>query len=568
MAPVEGAGQAAPRPAPTQEEREALFASMLDPLVVLAAVRDQRGRIVDFEYRDANPAACAYNRLTREELVGMRLLTLLPAHAATHLIEQYASVVETGEPLVLDDYAYPREIFEDAERYYDIRAVKLGDGLSYTWRDVTDRHRIAAALEATRARLAAALASELDPHLFLDAVRDAAGIITDFRISDANPAARAYFGEGPAVLVGERLQSIVAPEEFPHLLTDYAAVVDSGEPLILDGYVALSRAAGTTGFFDVRGVRVGDGLSVTWRDVTDRVLAGERIAQSEERYRLLADNASDVVAHVRDGVIVWMSPSVESLTGLPAEHWIGQSATASILSEDLAGFDAAISQTREGGLPQTARMRFELPDGTVHWGEIHSAAFHDARGEPDGVIASLRVVDDVVQAEQKLAHAAQHDSLTGLLNRGEVFQRIGELARHRPRTGRRIGVLYCDLDDFKGINDRFGHGAGDRILHVLGERITAEVRSDDLAARTGGDELLVVLVGLHDLDEALAIADKIRAATSRPIPIGDGDEVVVTMSIGVTLVEAGEGVDDMVARADRAMYRAKAAGRDQVIAIV
>lgn len=114
--------------------------TLLDPFVILGAVRDEAGRIVDFVYEFANEAACAYNRRPAGELVGKRLLDTLPGHAAAGLIEKYAHTVETGEPLVLDDLEYSESRDgQRPERLLDIRASKLGDAIAYTWRDVTER---------------------------------------------------------------------------------------------------------------------------------------------------------------------------------------------------------------------------------------------------------------------------------------------------------------------------------------------------------------------------------------------------------------------------------------------
>ncbi len=113
--------------------------SLLDPWVLLAAVRDDGGTIVDFEYVDANEAACRANQLTWDELVGTSLLTLLPGHVDSGLFAQYAAVVETGRPLTLDDAPFLFEVTDDRTRYFDNRAVKVGDGISFTWRDVTER---------------------------------------------------------------------------------------------------------------------------------------------------------------------------------------------------------------------------------------------------------------------------------------------------------------------------------------------------------------------------------------------------------------------------------------------
>jgi len=128
-----------------EEAREAesvlrgVIDSLLDPWVLLRAVRDEQGRIVDFEYLDANDAACRINRLPYDELVGRRLLDLLPDHGEGTLFRAYAEVVETGVALAMDDEPWISPLTGGSIRYYDNRAVKVGDGLSFTWRDVTDR---------------------------------------------------------------------------------------------------------------------------------------------------------------------------------------------------------------------------------------------------------------------------------------------------------------------------------------------------------------------------------------------------------------------------------------------
>lgn len=134
-----------------EARRQAVLDSMLDPHALLTALRDASGTIVDFVYADANDAACVYNQLPREQLVGTSLLELLPGHAGTGLFAQYCHTVQTGEPLVLDDYVYPHEILAEP-RHFDIRGVKVGDALSFTWRDVTERTVAMERLAASEAR--------------------------------------------------------------------------------------------------------------------------------------------------------------------------------------------------------------------------------------------------------------------------------------------------------------------------------------------------------------------------------------------------------------------------------
>jgi putative methionine-R-sulfoxide reductase with GAF domain len=124
--------------------------AMLDPHVVFSAVRDESGGIVDFLYADANAAACAYNRLSRRDLVGSRLLHRLPGVRAAGLFAAYCRVVETGEPLVLDGVTYESRSYDGEQPYYDIRGARVGDGLAITWREVTDRHHASESLRAQR----------------------------------------------------------------------------------------------------------------------------------------------------------------------------------------------------------------------------------------------------------------------------------------------------------------------------------------------------------------------------------------------------------------------------------
>ncbi|MDQ1249621.1 MAG: hypothetical protein QG597_3996 [Actinomycetota bacterium] len=145
--------QAAARLAESEERLRATLDAMLDPHVVLQAVRDDRGIIVDFVFADANAAAAEFNGLDRENLIGAPLLGQHPAAGTTTLFDDYVRVVETGEPIIRDNWSYPQDLLGGEIRQYDVRAVKFSDGLSQTWRDVTERYesaqRVAPATTAT-----------------------------------------------------------------------------------------------------------------------------------------------------------------------------------------------------------------------------------------------------------------------------------------------------------------------------------------------------------------------------------------------------------------------------------
>ena len=168
----------------------------------------------------------------------------------------------------------------------------------------------------------------------------------------------------------------------------------------------------------------------------------------------------------------------------------------------------------------------------------------------------------LIEAKQEVERLARFDSLTGLVNRAEALSRL-QAALDCSRSPDYLGVLFCDVDRFKAINDTYGHSAGDAVLATLAERICQCVRHGDTVGRTGGDEMLVLLPGLHDIGEAAQIAEKIRKRAAEPI-YQSGKTFSVTLSIGATLAISGEPVVETTARADAAMYEAKHRGGNTV----
>jgi len=184
-------------------------------------------------------------------------------------------------------------------------------------------------------------------------------------------------------------------------------------------------------------------------------------------------------------------------------------------------------------------------------------------------VARLRLLrDGDGLSGEEVQRRLRCDDLTDLLNRREVLGRIDQLQRQERRHGQWVAILFCDLDGFKTINDRFGHACGDTVLRLVAERLQGRLRASDLAARIGGDELLVVLDGVRDLSDAREVAEALRRAVAQPLELGEGrGSIVPTLSVGVTLARPGEETHQLLDRADQAMYRAKRNGRNQVMTI-
>lgn len=203
--------------------------------------------------------------------------------------------------------------------------------------------------------------------------------------------------------------------------------------------------------------------------------------------------------------------------------------------------------------------------GEERWYRLESSP----RRLDDGLIVWDGAVIDISerkQLEMELRQRASIDALTGLLSREELLLQLGACLRasQRRRRGEELALLFLDLNLFKQINDQLGHAAGDIVLRTVAARIRQELRSDDLAGRMGGDEMVVVLRGIGDAGTASALAETLATAIEQPIDSA-GIEISITASIGVAMAEPGDDVDSLIARADLAMYRAKQAGGRSVV---
>ncbi len=199
----------------------------------------------------------------------------------------------------------------------------------------------------------------------------------------------------------------------------------------------------------------------------------------------------------------------------------------------------------------------------VGWLELHIFPLFDVTtGQRKGVIEYVRDITEKKQAEDTILHMAYHDALTGLPNRILFSDRLAmELARAK-RDGKQIAVLLMDLDRFKDVNDTLGHRVGDILLQQVAWRLIGLIRRSDTVARMGGDEFMIVLPGMNDKGDAGKIAEKIIDVFKKPFLLEE-TEIHITPSIGIAVSpEDGLDVDSLVRKADMAMYRVKATGRN------
>ncbi len=177
----------------------------------------------------------------------------------------------------------------------------------------------------------------------------------------------------------------------------------------------------------------------------------------------------------------------------------------------------------------------------------------------------LDLQDELVSARESMRHAATHDSLTGLMNRGEIFSMLERELERARREHTRVGVILCDIDRFKRVNDTLGHLFGDEALREIGRRLREELRIYDGVGRYGGEEFLMVLPNC-DLPNALMRANQLRESVANTPVVCSGEEKLITMSMGVAVSDGGgkQELEALLNRADAGLYAAKEKGRNRV----
>lgn len=204
-----------------------------------------------------------------------------------------------------------------------------------------------------------------------------------------------------------------------------------------------------------------------------------------------------------------------------------------------------------------------IGQSSMNWTLTTKVPLHDAAGNVVGLLGITREINDLKQTELDLRHQVTHDALTGLPNRTLFMERLDHALLRAPRSGLHPAVLFIDLDDFRAVNNSFGHAVGDRLLSAVGDRLIAAVRLEDTVARLGGDEFVVLIEDQTDTTSAIEVAQRILAALLKSFP-RDGKDVFVGASIGLALADGYKTADELLREADTSMYSAKAHGKGRI----
>ncbi|TML38475.1 MAG: diguanylate cyclase [Actinobacteria bacterium] len=297
----------------------------------------------------------------------------------------------------------------------------------------------------------------------------------------------------------------------------------------------------------------------------DRLEASQNeVLRREERFRSLVQNSMDVVAVVdAEGRITYISPSVEAVLGWRPDEVIGRPARTLVYESDREKAEEEGGSPVEPGVVHVYEVRAARRLGGFRWVQVRVTNLLEDPAVA-GLVCNFSDISERREMTERLRYFAYNDPLTGLPNRVAFLERLEQAVARARRHETSLAVLFIDLDEFKEVNDSFGHAAGDTLLHAVAGRLRSCTRPEDTLARLGGDEFTVLIEDLDRPDQAEAAARRLLDRIASPFLLG-GRPVELACSIGIAQGRRGdEEPDELLRRADVAMYRAKSGGRNQL----
>jgi diguanylate cyclase (GGDEF)-like protein/PAS domain S-box-containing protein len=423
-------------------------------------------------------------------------------------------------------------------------------------------------------------AAELRHRLLADNATDTIlAVGPDGRITYVSPASHELIGYPPEEIVGREPRDFVHPDDRRAVMRVRARIGEEGDTITVTS--RLRHRAGHYVWIEARVRRVLDpktGLPMEGqaivRDVSDRVAAEaalresvERIAAAEQRFRTAFEAAPIGMAlSDLDGRFIQVNDALCAITGYTREE-LEEMSFADLGHPADAGREEEMMRSLLAGEQSTFWMEKRYVDvvGQVVWVAVHATLVRAADGTPQHFLGQIQDVSERVRYEAQLQHMADHDPLTGLLNRRSFERQLNQHIQQVQRYGPEGAALVLDIDRFKHINDTLGHNVGDELIVKVAQTLRTRLRDSDVLARLGGDEF-AILLPRGGAAEATKVADAVLGAVrAQSVLTAAGRRRPITASIGIALFSDTERLtaEDLLVNADLAMYDAKEAGRDR-----
>ena len=388
-----------------------------------------------------------------------------------------------------------------------------------------------------------------------------ADIAVGCRVQFANPAFTAMTGYSLDELRGHSLRILQGPDTDPALIDELRICLK--EARLFEGTATNYRKDGSsyTVRWSISPVRDDSGLVTNFVSVQQDISDYE---QAEQTNRLLAralDATSDpVMLTDAKARIIFANAAFAKSTGYTVDEIQGSTPAMFKSGKHDEAFYAAMRRSLASGQNFRATFINRRRDGSLYHAEQSISPIFGEKGRISHYVSVSKDITKRVEREQALLRAATKDKLTGLHNRHHGEQLLAERYRTARTLQRPLTLVMCDIDHFKRINDEFGHPTGDRVLAEVADMLRQAVRSRDAVIRWGGEEFMIVLDECSQTDTvdlAKRILDRVNAHE-------DGEVPALTLSLGLATLAPDEAIDELIARADSALYDAKRAGRNRL----
>jgi len=514
---------------------------------------DARGRLVEM-----NEAFAQMLGSTREQLLGRELSSWITGHN-NERIQKWLGRLKDGDRQRLEA-VFRRDDGRQLDVELELSVAEI-DGQLFVYgaaRDITERKRLLASIEEQSARI---------QEIYDQAPCGYHSVNADGVIVHANTTMLDWIGATAEEVIGRaRVSEFVDAEgrallerEFPRSKRD--GYIDNVEVRLAPwrGRPPRVLRVSVTSIHDAEGnFMVSRSVS---QDVTLEHEAQAQVNQLLAEQSAMLDNEILGMAKLRKRVMLWKNRALEQIFGYAPGELDGQPIRllyADEASYEDVGSDAYPLLATDQHFRTQLQMRHK--QGHLLWIDLSSVKLTD-----DLSFWTLADITAVKEAQARAEHIAFHDPLTGLPNRLLLADRMRQAILSAGRSGKRVAVCYLDLDGFKAVNDKYGHDSGDELLGEISQRIEANLRGEDTAARVGGDEFVVLLTQLGGDDEWRAVIERVMAAIVAPIKLDCGATVHVGTSIGVAIApQDGSNAGELLTRADHAMLRAKRAGKGRI----
>ena len=427
-------------------------------------------------------------------------------------------------------------------------------------------------------RFLAAANSSLDSIYILKSTRGPSGEIHDFSFLFVNPNGACLLNREPDRILGQSICELTPSNRTSGIFDRYKRVVETGKGFAEE--FAIHDRDIRASWVKIQAVKLEDGVAVSVSDISSRKrLEFERTKAFTQS--LIDSSPATIIVTDLTYTITAINPAAERMLWYKPEDLIGQH-TPEVFYDAGELEDRSVKLSEKYGTQVTLNeviffvSRAQHIDDEAEWSFIRKGGSRltvqvtvtplvGDSAEDSGFMITAYDISERKRREEYISHISQHDSLTGLPTRHLLFDRLEMTIARAKRSNSICALMMLDLNEFKGINDSFGHHAGDVLLIQLAGRLKSTLRATDTVARMGGDEFVILLDGLHSAAEAVSIANQLREAISASFELSPLSTVSPSASIGISLYPDGAtDASSLMRNADVAMYHAKSGGPPQI----